>query len=268
MNVFVLGLTAYLALGPRAQAASPLGADAASFDQLLENAWLRRDVAFVEAAVADDLRFAIEPGPTAKAWTKQQFVDEVRFFDGTARNVDAVRVDARGDGELETRGHIQVRTLRAEGPEYQLYYSRVYRRGPEGWRLASHQTLARVDRAIGSSSPTNRIVYGPPDGTLPGVFRSGDEGVTLPQLLRDVKPQYTSDAMRAQIRGAVILNVVVNTDGTVGDVYVVQSLDRINGLDEQVIRAATAWQFAPGTRNGEPVPVLVSIEMTFALAKE
>jgi len=268
MNVFVLGLTAYLALGPRAQAPSPLGADAASFDQLLENAWLRRDVAFVEAAVADDLRFAIEPGPHARAWTRQELVDAVRVFDGLARNVDAVRVEARGDGELETRGRIQVRTLRAEGPEYQLYYSRVYRRGPEGWRLASHQTLARVDRAIGSSSPRNRIVYGPPDGTLPGVFRSGDEGVTLPQLLRDVKPQYTSDAMRAQIRGAVILNVVVNTDGTVGDVYVVQSLDRINGLDEQVIRAAAAWQFVPGTRNGEPVPVLVSIEMTFALAKE
>src|SRR5205814_10261487 len=175
MNAFVLGLAASLALVPRAQPPSPLGDDPTKFDQLLDDAYLRRDVAFVEAAVADDLRFAIEPGPNARAWTRQQFVDAVRFFDGLARNVDAVRVEMRGDGELETRGHVQVIPLRSDGPEYQLYYSRIYRRGPGGWRLASHQTLARVNRSIGSL-PTNRIVYGTPGGTLPGVFRAGDEG--------------------------------------------------------------------------------------------
>jgi TonB family protein len=267
MNVLVMSLTAALSLAPRAQPGSPLGADAGSFDQLLESAYLRRDVAFVEAAVADDLSFALEPGPSAKAWTKQQFVEAVRVFDGLARNVDSVRVETRGDGVLETRGHIQVRTLGADESEYQIYYSRIYRRGPGGWRLASHQTLAQVNRAIEPSLPLTGIVYGTP-GTLPGVFRGGDEGVTLPRLLRDVKPQYTADSMRAQIHGAVILNVVVKIDGTVGDVFVVQSLDRINGLDDQVIRAARAWQFAPGTRNGEPVPVLVSIEMTFTLGKK
>jgi TonB family protein len=252
MNVLVMSLAAALSLAPRAQPASPLGADAASFDQLLESAYLRRDVAFVA---------------TAHAWTKQQLIDAVRVFDGLVRHVDSVRVEARGDGVLETRGHIQVKTLRADGPEYQIYYSRTYRRGPGGWRLASQQTLARVNRAIDAPSPERRIVYGAPDGTPAGVFRSGDQGVTAPRLLRDVKPQYTADSMRALIQGAVILNVVVKTDGTVGDVFVLQSLDRLNGLDEQAIRAARAWQFAPGTRNGEPVPVLVSIELTFTLAR-
>ena len=36
-------------------------------------------------------------------------------------------------------------------------------------------------------------------------------------------------------------------------------------LDEEAIRAAQQWRFAPGTRFGEPVAVLVSIELSFTL---
>jgi TonB family protein len=57
----------------------------------------------------------------------------------------------------------------------------------------------------------------------------------------------------------------VRADGTIGDVQVVRSLDRTFGLDDQAIRAVRQWQFAPGTRMGEPVAVQVTIELTFAL---
>ena len=266
MNRLIASLAAAVSLVPGAQALSPLGADAASFDQLLENAYLHRDVAFVEAAVTDDVTFAADPDPNAKAWTKRELVNAVRFFDGIARNVDSVHVEIRGEGVLETRGRIQVRTLRAEGPEYQLYYSRIYRRGPDGWRLASHQTLVRLNRAVDAPLPPRAVVYGEAGVTPPGVLRPAD-GVSLPQLLREVKPRYTGEAMRAQIEGAVLLGVVVNTDGTVGDVFVVRSLDRAHGLDEQAVEAARRWQFMPGLRNGEPVPVLITMSMTFTLRK-
>ena len=36
-------------------------------------------------------------------------------------------------------------------------------------------------------------------------------------------------------------------------------------LDEQALLAVKQWRFDPGTRDGKPVPVLVMIEMTFAL---
>ena len=68
MNVFVLGLAASLALVPRAQPPSPLGDDPTKFDQLLDDAYLRRDVAFVEAAVADDVRFKPAPAPVMDRW--------------------------------------------------------------------------------------------------------------------------------------------------------------------------------------------------------
>jgi len=101
-------------------------------------------------------------------------------------------------------------------------------------------------------------------GTGGGAYRPGN-GVTLPRVLREVKPQYTSDAMRAKVQGTVLLECVVRPDGTVGDVEVIRSLDSTFGLDQEAIRAARQWRFAPGTRLGEPVPVLVTIEMTFTL---
>src|SRR5580765_5977396 len=101
-------------------------------------------------------------------------------------------------------------------------------------------------------------------GTGGGVYRPGN-GVTLPRVLHEEKPQYTSDAMRAMVQGTVLLECVVRPDGSVGDVQVVRSLDPTFGLDQQAVAAARKWRFAPGTRLGEAVPVLITIELTFTL---
>jgi TonB family protein len=101
-------------------------------------------------------------------------------------------------------------------------------------------------------------------GTGGGFYQPGN-GVTLPKVLREVRPQYTSDAMRAKVQGTVLLQCVVRPDGSVGDVQVVRSLDGVFGLDGEAIKAARQWRFAPGTRLGEPVPVQVTIELTFTL---
>ena len=97
-----------------------------------------------------------------------------------------------------------------------------------------------------------------------GVYRPGS-GVVNPRILREVKPQYTADAMRAKVQGTVLLECVVLADGTVGRVDVVRSLDPTFGLDFEAVKAARQWRFQPGTRFGEPVNVLVTIELTFTL---
>jgi periplasmic protein TonB len=114
--------------------------------------------------------------------------------------------------------------------------------------------------------PGNGSGLGPGSGggTGGGAYRPGN-GVTLPRVINEVKPQYTSDAMRAKVQGTVLLECVVRPDGSVGDVQVVRSLDPTFGLDEEAKKAARKWRFAPGTRLGEPVPVLVTIELTFTL---
>ena len=101
-------------------------------------------------------------------------------------------------------------------------------------------------------------------GTGGGVYRPGN-GVTLPRVLHEERPQYTSDAMRAKVQGTVLLECVVRPDGSVSDVQIVRSLDPTFGLDQQAVAAAKKWRFAPGTRQGEPVAVQITIELTFTL---
>jgi outer membrane biosynthesis protein TonB len=48
-------------------------------------------------------------------------------------------------------------------------------------------------------------------------------------------------------------------------VKVVRSLDPIFGLDQEAIKAARNWRFTPGMRLGEPVPVIITIELSFTL---
>lgn len=88
-------------------------------------------------------------------------------------------------------------------------------------------------------------------------------GVTMPAVLSEVKPSYTAAALRDGIEGSVFLECLVSTDGAVGDVRVVRSLDR--RLDEQATSALKQWRFKPGTKGGTAVPVRVEVEMTFSL---
>ena len=101
-------------------------------------------------------------------------------------------------------------------------------------------------------------------GTGGGPYRPG-AGIVNPRLLHEEKPQYTAEALRAKITGTVYLEMVVLPDGTVGDVRITRSLDPVFGLDEEAIKAARQWRFAPGTRFGEPVAVLVNLALDFNL---
>jgi len=108
--------------------------------------------------------------------------------------------------------------------------------------------------------------YGPGfgGGTGGGAYHPGN-GVTSPELVREVKPTYTGEAMRAKIQGMVTMEAIVMPDGTVGQVRITRSLDDRFGLDQEAIRTVKLWRFKPGMRLGVPVPVLVEIEMQFTL---
>lgn len=105
----------------------------------------------------------------------------------------------------------------------------------------------------------DRIGDGGQDGASPG------NGVSWPRLVREVKPNYTAEAMRAHIEGLVELEIVVLADGSVGRVRVVRSLDSRFGLDQEAINAVRGWRFEPGRRLGKAIPVRVGVELSFHL---
>jgi len=113
-------------------------------------------------------------------------------------------------------------------------------------------------------------------GTGGGVYQPGN-GISDPQLIHEVKPNYTGDAMRAKLQGVVEMDAVVNADGTVdpGSLKITRSLDSTFGLDEEAKKAVRQWRFRPamctrpdgcnGVARGQTVKVLVSVELTFTL---
>jgi TonB family protein len=81
--------------------------------------------------------------------------------------------------------------------------------------------------------------------------------------LREVRANYTDDARRRAIEGDVALEIVIKRDGSVGQVRVLQSLG--GGLEQKAIEAVRQWRFAPATRHGAPVDVVVEVSVGFKL---
>lgn len=99
-------------------------------------------------------------------------------------------------------------------------------------------------------------------GTDVGVFTPG-HGVTNPEPIVRVEPEYSEEARKAKYSGTVLLSFVVNTDGTTSDFHVERSLGM--GLDQKAIEAVQKWRFRPGTSKGVPVRVRADIVVTFRL---
>jgi len=94
------------------------------------------------------------------------------------------------------------------------------------------------------------------------VYAVGD-GVSAPVAVTSVQPSYTTEAREARVQGEVVLGAVVTTEGAVTDVKVVQSLG--HGLDESAVTAFSQWRFKPGTKDGKPVNVRISVKFGFNL---
>jgi TonB family protein len=88
-------------------------------------------------------------------------------------------------------------------------------------------------------------------------------GVTPPRLLRKVEPEFTPEALAAQVQGIVVLEIVISAEGRVTDISVLSPLGY--GLDEQAQAAVSKWKFAPGEKDGKPVRILATVQVTFRL---
>ncbi|MBV9343222.1 MAG: TonB family protein [Acidobacteria bacterium] len=95
-----------------------------------------------------------------------------------------------------------------------------------------------------------------------GVFRVGG-GVSAPKAVYAPDPEYSEEARKAKYQGVCVLSLIVGPDGKPRDIHVARSLGL--GLDEKAIEAVNQWKFDPAQKDGKPVAVAISVEVTFRL---
>ena len=112
------------------------------------------------------------------------------------------------------------------------------------------------------------VLGGVPGGVLGGIpggeepMRVGGE-VKEPVEISRVKPQYPEAARKARMQGVVILEAIITKDGSVSDVRVLRGINPL--LDNAAMRAVQQWKYKPATFNGRPVPVYLTVTVTFTL---
>jgi protein TonB len=88
--------------------------------------------------------------------------------------------------------------------------------------------------------------------------------VREPKIVDLVQPQYPSDARKAHIEGVVVLEAVVTETGRVEKVKVISGPQQ---LVAAAIDAVRKWRYEPTVLNGQPVPVILTARINFALSK-
>lgn len=86
-----------------------------------------------------------------------------------------------------------------------------------------------------------------------------------PAAMEKTDPGYPLELIRANVHGTVTLYAVIQADGEVGHIRVLNSPDE--RLDSYAVRALASWKFLPAERAGKPVPVEAVVEIPFRVRR-
>ena len=101
----------------------------------------------------------------------------------------------------------------------------------------------------------------PPPSVEKVPVRPGGQ-IQPPRKLKDAAPIYPQIALSARREGTVIVEAIIGEDGRVEQARVLRSVQM---LDEAALTAVRQWVFTPTRLNGEPVPVVMTVTVTFRL---
>ncbi|HEV2965157.1 MAG TPA: TonB family protein [Candidatus Angelobacter sp.] len=91
------------------------------------------------------------------------------------------------------------------------------------------------------------------------------ENLSAPVALYKVDPAYPADLMRDKVEGVVVLYAVIHSDGSVGEVRILEGIH--DDLDHNASTALQKWHFRPGTKNGLPVDLEAVIRVPFKASR-
>jgi TonB family protein len=122
--------------------------------------------------------------------------------------------------------------------------------------------VSRFDQATSAkeheSSSTSPAGASAPDG----VFQVGGS-ITPPRTVYAPQPVYSEKARNAHYEGVCTLRLIVEKDGRPSNIRLVKGIGM--GLDENAIEAVKSWKFEPAMKDGQPVRVVIAIEVNFHL---
>jgi TonB family protein len=95
-----------------------------------------------------------------------------------------------------------------------------------------------------------------------GVMSVGG-GVSAPEVIHSVQPQFTPEARSQNFQGVVAVQLIVDTQGFPQAVRLVRHLGM--GLDEEAIAAVKQYKFRPAMYEGHAVSVQMVIDVDFRL---
>ncbi len=100
-------------------------------------------------------------------------------------------------------------------------------------------------------------------GGYGGGLMSVGGGVTAPQVIHSVEPEFTDQARRANYQGTVSIALVVDAQGYPQDLRITRHLGM--GLDEKALEAVRQYKFKPAMYQGHAVAVQMVIDVDFRL---
>lgn len=102
----------------------------------------------------------------------------------------------------------------------------------------------------------------PPPAPARGPVRIGGQ-IQAPTLMHRVEPFYPPTAVDARLQGIVILEAIVDRDGTVAEVKVLRSANTL--LDREALIAVRQWRYSPLVLNGQRERFVLTVTLSFFL---
>jgi protein TonB len=116
--------------------------------------------------------------------------------------------------------------------------------------------------------PDVEFLIGVPEPPPPsGPLLAGVGDVTNPVLIQEskVEPEYPELARVARLEGNVILQAIIQADGSVGNIEVLRTNRPNMGFEDAAILAVSQWAYKPALQNGRPVEVYFTVFVDFKL---
>ena len=109
-------------------------------------------------------------------------------------------------------------------------------------------------------------IAGNPNDLLGDIARNAamSEGTadTAPKVLSRSPMQYPDDALKKKIKGYVVVNLLIDVDGSIEAAKVIQS-SPAGVFDAAALSGIRSWRFAPGKYQGKPVKVWAKQKVRF-----